>query len=156
VHDHAVPDTSWLAWRALEQHGYRPLETDGAVTAFVPGTGKGRPRPPFPEPSRAEALFCQNWYPPDGRGREMDETHSALWLYGGRAARLFLSSEQPVAVRIAVDGRQAATGTYGPTLTQVKVPLRGRGWHLVTFDADHLFDLGGASRGVRVVAYSVT
>jgi hypothetical protein len=154
VHDHAVPDTSWLAWRALEQHGYRPLETDGAVTAFVRGTG--RRSPPFPEPSRAEALFCQNWYPPDGNGRQMDETHSALWLYGDRSARLFLSSEQPVAVRVAVDGRPATTGTYGPALTQVKVPLHGRGWHLVTFDADHLFDLGGASRGVRVVAYSVT
>ena len=96
-------NTSWMAWRALAAHGWRPLATDGAITTFARGSSNAEP--PFPEPSHTDALFCTGWYLPDVRGRQMSSGHAALWVYGSGIVRLFLASPEPLPVRISVDGR---------------------------------------------------
>lgn len=148
----AVPDTAWLAWRGLVAHGWRPLATDGAVTAFARG-GAAAP-PPFSEPARSEALFCEGWYAPDARGRQMREGHAAFWVHGAGILRLFLASPRRLAVRISVDGRRHSQPTVF-RLGELRVGLAGRRWHLVAFDAERLPKVGGKPRGARVVAYAL-
>ncbi len=143
-------DASWFAWQSLVANGWRPLATDGPVTSF--GRGLSHASPPFPEPSRADALFCTGWYLPDGRGRQMKHGHAALWVYGAGIARLFVASPEPLPVRFSVDGRPASRLTV-EHLGEVRLDLHGARWHLVALDADRLPEIGGKPRGARIVAY---
>src|SRR5207248_183006 len=98
-----VPDTAWMAWRSLVAHGWKPLATDGSVTAFA--RGRSSAEPPFRAPSADDALFCEGWFPPDAAGRQMSSTHAALWAHGPGILRLFLASPQRLPVRLSLDGR---------------------------------------------------
>ena len=104
--DLARPTTgSGIPWRpftfeARFAHRWRPEVTDGVVTTFVRGSSTSAP--PFPEPSRGEALFCAGWYLPDSRGRQMRNGHAALWVYGEGILRLFLASPENKVTRGAV------------------------------------------------------
>jgi hypothetical protein len=147
-----LADTSWLAWRGLVAHGWRPLATDGPVTAF--GRGESDAPPPFAEPARDDALFCEGWYRPDSRGRQMSRGHAALWVYGEGIVRLYLASPEPLPVQLSLDGRPHSHLTVH-RLVEVRVGLPSGGWHLLALDAARLPEIGGKPRGARVVAYSL-
>jgi hypothetical protein len=147
-----LADTSWFAWRALVEHGWQPLATDGAVTGF--GRGTSHAAPPFAEPPRDDARFCEGWYRPDARGRQMRSTHAALWIHGQGIVRLFLASPEPLPVRLFLDGRYHSRLTVH-RLAEVRVGLPRDRWHLVALDAVRLPEIDGKPRGARIVAYSL-
>jgi hypothetical protein len=150
--DPFLSDTAWQAWRALVAHGWQPLATDGAVTAF--GRGHSDAAPPFAEPRRDDALFCEGWYLPDIRGRQMSRDHAALWVYGEGIVRLFLAAPEPLAVRLSLDGHPHSKLTVH-RLEEVRIGLPHAGWHLVAFDTRPLPKIGGKPRGARIVAYAL-
>jgi len=147
-----LADSAWLAWQELVAHGWRPVVTDGAVTAFV--RGHSTAAPPFRKPSRGDALFCQGWFPPDASGRQMSFGHAALWVYGKGIVRLFLASPEPLPLRISLDGRMDSRLTVH-RLEEVRVGLPSERWHLVSLDADRLPEIRGKPRGARIVAYAL-
>ncbi len=152
VDNPTISDTAWMAWNGLVGHGWRPLVTDGAITAFERGTSPARP--PFAEPPRGDALFCTGWYLPDTRGRQMSSSHAALWVYGAGILRLFLASPEPLPVRLSVDGR-AHSHLTAHRLVETRIGLSKEGWHLIALDAGRLPEIGGRPRGVRIVAYAL-
>jgi hypothetical protein len=152
LHRGLYDTTAWLAWQGLVEHGWRPLETNGAVTAF--GRGRSQQSPPFVEPPTGDLLFCPGWYPPDERGRQMSETHGSLWVYGEGFVRLFVSSPRRLRVRIGVDGRRHSEPIV-KTLVELRLGVRGPRWHLVTFDVGKLPVIGGRARGMRLIAYAL-
>jgi hypothetical protein len=147
-----LADTAWFAWQELVAHRWRPVATDGAVTAFVRGYSTAAP--PFPEPSRGDALFCQGWFPPDASGQQMSAGHAALWVYGKGIVRLFLASPEPLPLRVSLDGRMHSRLTVH-RLEEVRIGLPNERWHLVSFDADRLPEIRGKPRGARIVAYAL-
>ena len=155
VDNPVVANTAWLAWRGLVGHGWRPASTDGAVTAFL--RGRSTTPPPFPEPPRADAIFCGAWFPPDELGRQMSGSHSTLWVYGGGRLSLFLGSPEPLTVRISVDGRFKSAHPLRKLLPQnpTQVDLSGERWHLVALDTDRLPIVRGKPRGARIIGYSL-
>jgi hypothetical protein len=151
-----LADTAWLAWHGLVAHGWRPAATDGAVTTFVRGHYSST-SPPFSEPPRNDALFCQGWFPPDGLGHQMSASHAALWVYGAGILRLYLASPEPLPVRISVDGRLHSTrvveGLPPSDIPEGRIGLPGERWHLVALDTGRLPEIRGKPRGARIVAY---
>jgi hypothetical protein len=156
VDNTVLADRAWLAWRQLVAHGWRPVATDGAVTTFVRGSSTAVP--PFHEPARTDALFCQGWFPPDGHGRQMSASHAALWVYGKGDVRLFLQGPgappEPLPVRISLDGRLYSRVTVH-RLDYKDIVLREKRWHLISLDAGHLPEIRGKPRGARIVAYAL-
>jgi hypothetical protein len=147
-----LTDTSWLAWRGLVAHGWKPVVTDGPVTSFVRGASSAEP--PFPQPAHDDALFCSGWFPPDVSGRQMSASHAALWAYGPGIARLFLISPKPLPVRVSLDGRPH-TSLVVHRLTEARVGLPSAHWHLIALDTPRLVPIRGKPRGVRIVAYAL-
>jgi hypothetical protein len=147
-----LTDTSWLAWRGLVAHGWKPVVTDGPVTSFIRGASSAEP--PFPQPAHAVALFCSGWFPPDVSGRQMSASHAALWAYGRGIARLFLISPKSLPVRVSLDGRPH-TRLVVHRLTEVRVGLPAAHWHLIALDTPRLVPIRGKPRGVRIVAYAL-
>jgi hypothetical protein len=152
VENPLLADTAWMAWRALAAHGWQPLATDGAVTSFGPGSSDATP--PFAEPPHDDALFCEGWYRPDARGRQMSRGHAALWVHGEGIVRLFVASPEPLRVRLSLDGSVHSYLT-AHRLTEVRIGLPRDGWHLIAFDARLLPEIGGKPRGARIVAYAL-
>ena len=147
-----VADTAWLAWRGLIGHGWSPVRTDGAVTAFARGHSDAQP--PFPGPPRGDAIFCEGWFPPDQVGHQMSAGHSSIWVYGRGILRLFVQAPTPIPVGLSVDGRLRSR-LVAHRLHEVRIGLAADRWHLVALDADHLVMLRGKPRGARVVAYQL-
>jgi hypothetical protein len=147
-----LTDTSWLAWRGLVAHGWKPVVTDGPVTSFVRGASSAEP--PFPQPAHDNAFFCSGWFPPDVSGRQMSASHAALWAYGPGIARLFLISPKPLPVRVSLDGRPH-TRLVVHGLTEARVGLPSAHWHLIALDTPRLVPIRGKPRGVRIVAYAL-
>ena len=146
------PDTAWFSWRGLVEHGWRPLATDGPVTAFT--RGRGSTEPPFAEPGRGEALFCTGWHLPDVRGHQMSSSHAALWLHGAGIVRLFLASPRRLAIRLSLDGRPHSRLTVR-RLVEVRVGLGSDRWHLLALDSGRLPEIRGQPRGARILAYAL-
>ena len=109
-----------MAWRGLVAHGWKPSATDGSVTTFVRGASTAQP--PFREPRRTEALFCQGWFPPDAAGRQASSSHAALWAHGPGFARFFVIAPEPLPVTVSLDGRPH-TKLVVRKLTEVRVGL---------------------------------
>jgi hypothetical protein len=150
-----VPERTWFAWRALVQHGYRPWIRDGVVTILDRLHGaEPPPAAPVPEPRHDTAWFCEGWYDNDGNGRAMSSGHAALWVYGAGPLRLVMRSAVPMGVNFGVDGTQRFVRRIGP-LVEVRLALRGAGWHLVTFDVPPLPEVNGRKEGPRLVAYTL-
>ena len=147
-----LPDTAWLAWQALVEHGWKPVATDGAVTAFVRGSAGAAP--PFPAPRDGDAIFCEGWFPADQAGRQMSSTHAALWVRGPGIVRLFLFAPKRLPVRVSVDGRTRSRIDVG-RLQEVRIGLGGDRWHLIALDARSLPEIRGKPRGARIVAYAL-
>jgi hypothetical protein len=147
-----LPDTSWMAWRGLVAHGWKPAVTDGPVTAFV--RGRSTAAPPFREPSRKDALFCEGWFPPDAAGRQMSASHAGLWAHGPGFARLFLMAPEPLPVRVSLDGRPH-TRLVVRKITEVRIGLSSDRWYLIALDTPRLPIVRGKPRGARIVAYSL-
>jgi hypothetical protein len=146
-----VHDPPWFAWRALLEHGFRPIAKDGAITMFA---RRGGPAPsiPVPEPSHTDAIFCEGWTA-DADGHQMSQGHSPFWIYGYGRLRLFVKSAPSLLVQLSVDGvpienRQIAG------LSEIKLPLGRIGWHLISFDGP-LALVDGRRLGARLVAYSL-
>jgi hypothetical protein len=152
VDNTVVPDTAWMAWRALVRHGWKPVSTDEAVTAFVRGRAKAEP--PFAAPPRGDAIFCEGWFAPDQAGRQMSSMHAALWAHGPGIVRLFLFAPKRLPLRVSVDGRLHSRLDVGK-LEEVRIGLSGRSWHLIALDAAHLPEIRGKPRGARIVAYAL-
>jgi hypothetical protein len=150
-----VLEHPWFAYRELLAHGWQPQAKAGRVTLFT-RTGETGGAPPFAEPSRADAIFCEGWYPQDVYGRRMSQGHSPLWVYGGGRLRLFLRSRPPLDVRFSVDGRQVAERRIGPELVALPLPLGRAAWHLISLDAPRLALVRGQRGGARLVAYSLS
>jgi hypothetical protein len=147
-----LADTAWMAWQGLVAHGWKPVATDGSVTAFVRGASTAEP--PFPQPAHDDALFCSGWFPPDVSGRQMSSSHAALWAYGPGIARLFVIAPEPLRLRVSLDGRPH-TRLVVHSLTEVRVGLPSARWHLIALDTPRLVQVRGKPRGVRVVAYAL-
>jgi hypothetical protein len=152
VDNTVVPDTAWMAWRALVRHGWKPVSTGGAVTAFV--RGRTTREPPFAAPPRGDAIFCEGWFPPDQAGRQMSSTHAALWAHGPGIVRLFLFAPKRLPLRVSVDGRLHSRLAVGK-LEEVRIGLSGPSWHLIALDAARLPEIRGKPRGARIVAYAL-
>ncbi len=147
-----LPDTAWMAWRGLVAHGWKPVVTDGAVTAFV--RGRSQAAPPFAPPQDRDALFCEGWFPPDQIGRQMSSTHAALWAQGPGIVRLFLFAPKRLPIRVSLDGRTHSRLVVGK-LEEVRIGLSSGGWHLIALDARRLPEIRGKPRGARIVAYAL-
>jgi hypothetical protein len=143
----AVPDRSWFAWRGLVRAGYRPLATGGSVTTFA--AGRSAAPPPVPEPDRSRPVFCQGWYA-HGAAGPMSETHAPFWIYGSGRLRMRVFSYEPLRARIAVDRTQVLHRVVRAPVNVV-ARLRGRGWHLVTFDVPRLYRTPGRPIGLELV-----
>jgi hypothetical protein len=152
----AVPGRSWFAWRGLVQHGYRRWAQDGAITMLDRLHGHGpAPKAPVEEPRRDTAQLCAGWYGNDGNGRAMSAGHAPLWAYSNGPASsisLVMRSYAPVPVTFSVDGRRLLTRRIS-ALTEVRVPLGARGWHLVALDTPVLPMVDGRREGARLIAY---
>jgi hypothetical protein len=145
-------NTAWMAWRGLVAHGWRPAATDGPVTTFVHGASTAKP--PFPEPGRGEAVFCEGWFPPDAAGRQASSSHAALWAHGPGFARFFVMAPEPLPVTVSLDGRPH-TRLVVRKLTEVRVGLTSARWYLIALDSPRLPIVRGKPRGARIVAYSL-
>ncbi len=155
VLDPAVPGRTWFAWQGLVQHGYRPWARDGAITILDRLHGHGPPPPaPVHEPPHDTAQFCAGWYSNDGNGRAMSAGHAALWVYGSGAVRLVMRSYSPVSVTFSVGGHRRFVRRIS-ALQEVRVPLGGAGWHLVSLDTPTLPEVDGRKEGARLIAYSL-
>ena len=152
VDNPVVAETPWMAWQGLVAHGWRPLATDGAVTAFERGPSTASP--PFAEPRHDDALFCGGWYLPDARGRQMSRSHAAVWVYGEGIVRLFLASPEPLRVRLSVDGRFRSQLRVR-RLVETRIGLSRKAWHLVALDTGPLPEIGSKPRGARIVGYAL-
>jgi hypothetical protein len=150
-----VPNAAWFAWRGLVDHGWRPVATDGAVTAFARGAPGDTAQPPFAPPAPRNAVFCGGWYLADPVGRQMAASHAALWLHGPGTVRLFVRSPSSLPVRVSIDGRRAARLRVRH-LRELRLELPA-GWRLVTFDTGRLPLIGKnhRPRGLRIVAYAL-
>ncbi len=149
-----VPTRTWFAWRALVQHGYRPWARDGAVTILDRRHGGPAPPPPVKEPDRSVAQLCRGWYVNDGNGRAMSAGHTGLWAYG-TSVQLIMRSLAPLDVTFSVDGRRVRTRPLDEHVVSILLPLRTRGWHLVTLDTPVLKQVDGRPEGARLLAYAV-
>ena len=146
----ATDDTAWFAWRGLVRHGWKRLSRDGAVTVL---RRRGWvPPSPAREPPRAQPLFCDGWYPNDGQGRQTSLEHASLRVYDSGDFRLFVSADRPLVVHLGVDGRPALKRRIR-ALTEVRLPVGGRGWHLITIDST-LIRVNGRRGGARLVGYA--
>jgi hypothetical protein len=152
THNPFVSNTAWMAWRGLVANGWKPTATDGPVTTFVRGASAAKP--PFPEPRRSEALFCQGWFPPDAAGRQASSNHAALWAHGPGFARFFVMAPEPLPVTVSLDGRPH-TRLVVRKLTEVRVGLSSARWYLIALDSPRLPIVRGKPRGARIVAYSL-
>jgi hypothetical protein len=117
------PHTSWFARRMLLRHGFVPDAEGGPVTLFRRGAG-GAAGQPRGEPPR-RPTFCTTWRREDDGSWTMTDTHAAIWIYGSVRAQLLVMPA--AATRIA--GREVRERAIAD------IPLRGRGWHLLKFDA---------------------
>jgi hypothetical protein len=107
----------------LLRHGFVPDAEGGPVTLFRRGAG-GAAGQPRGEPPR-RPTFCTTWRREDDGSWTMTDTHAAIWIYGSVRAQLLVMPA--AATRIA--GREVRERAIAD------IPLRGRGWHLLKFDA---------------------
>ena len=150
-----VLEHPWFAFDQLLKHGWQPVEHDYKVWLFA-HTGVTSGRPPFPEPSHDDAVFCEGWYPQDGYGRRMSQGHSPFWVYGRGRLTLFVRSRPGLDVTFGVDGQKVVERKVGPRLEELPLPLGVEGWHLITLDTPHLPLVRGERAGARVVAYTLS
>jgi len=122
------------------------------VTTFIRGSSSAKP--PFPEPDRGEAVFCEGWFPPDAAGRQASSSHAALWAHGPGFARFFVMAPEPLPVTVSLDGRPH-TRLVVRKLTEVRIGLTSARWYLISLDSPRLPVVRGKPRGARIVAYSL-
>lgn len=133
----AEPNGEWFAWRALLEHGFRPLAQDGKVTTFGLDGGAARVQAP-PEPPHGAVIRCGGWnrdvvaFPP-----------GELWAYGG--ATLTLRLDAGATALVTLDGGAARPVTGRATL---RLRLAPGGWHRVRIDqrGHGLIRLRGSTR----------
>jgi hypothetical protein len=85
----------------------------------------------------------------------MSAGHAPLWAYSNGPASsisLVMRSYAPVPVTFSVDGRRLLTRRIS-ALTEVRLPLGARGWHLVALDTPVLPVVDGRREGARLIAY---
>jgi hypothetical protein len=121
---------AWFGWQGLEEHGFGPAITDGAITFLDRSSPPGEA--PVPEPSRLRPVFCEGW-----RGRTMDERQAPLWIYGSGTLSLRIGAPGPTRAGLWVDGErlQDAVVTSEATL---ETPLPGERWHSVVLEVPEL------------------
>jgi hypothetical protein len=144
VHNSAVPNVSYFAWRGLLEHGWSLRAVTGSVWIF--GRGGHAAFPTLRAPSPREPVFCQGWYGDTGSGRFMSERHAPFWFYGAGLLRVRFAPSS-LARRFTVDGRPQ----FGPTLA-----LGRRGWHVLAVDVPRLVPIGGKKVGLRLVGLSTS
>jgi hypothetical protein len=131
VYQQAGDRSAWFAWRALEDHGWKPVTQGGAVTLF--DRGSSSTPPPFPEPARTEPVFCQGW-----RDGTTTELQAPFWLYGTGPFTFTFKSDEPIRVELS---SAAWPATYVVDVdSQETTPSPGftfdeGGWHAVVLDA---------------------
>lgn len=142
-----VPDASWFAWGSLVRHGWRPFAHGGRVAALRHGPGSTAN--PLHEPLRSLPFFCEGWFAQSDNGIWMIERHSSLWLYGSGRVRLELQAIRPLATTIRVDYRRMFSATVrAPTSATIR--LRGRRWHLVSFNVSRLVHTTNDKVGLKL------
>ncbi len=154
----AVPGRAWFAWRGLVQHGYRRWAQDGAVTMLDRLHGHGpAPKAPVREPEHDTAQLCAGWYGNDGNGRAMSAGHAALWAYSNGPASslsLVMRSYAGIPVTFSIDGHRLFARRIS-ALTEARIPLGAKGWHLVALDTPTLPEVNGRHEGARLIAYAL-
>jgi len=129
VYEQAGDRSGWFAWHGLEETGWAPTAQGGAITLFKRGASSAPP--PFPEPSRAEPVFCQGW-----RDGTMNELQAPLWFYGAGTHEMHVNADIPTRVELSVEGhlfdRQLVSGSV-----QLNLQLEGSTphWQAVVVEA---------------------
>jgi hypothetical protein len=128
LYQQADDSSAWFAWRGLEDNGWAPAATGGAVTLFDRGGSSAPPLPP--EPSRSRPVFCQGW-----REGTMMELQAPIWIYGpGDYADVHVTADVPTLVTITADGRLQDRRLVSGS-TSLHLRLEGLTWHPVVFEA---------------------
>jgi hypothetical protein len=144
-----IPDASWFAWRSLVRHGWRPFAHGGRIAALR--RGPGSTANPLHEPLRSLPFFCQGWFVQSDNGIWMIQTHASLWLYGARRVELRFKSIVPLRARIRLDGESVFHALVHTPATAT-LRLRGKRWHLVTFDVPRLVSTTKDKVGVKLLS----
>jgi hypothetical protein len=118
---------AWFAWNGLQDAGWQPAATGGAVTFFGPGaSGEG---PPMPEPPRDRAILCTGW-----RGRTALTRQATIWVYASESLDVDLGVPEPMSVSLWVDGRLADRRTVVRS-GFLRANVGDPGWHALLIDA---------------------
>jgi hypothetical protein len=120
---------AWFAWRGLQQAGFRPVTTGGAVTLFK--RGRGTRLAPVNEPPRFHPVFCTGW-----RGRTMLGREATIWLYGEGGLELHISAPRFVRVRLLADGGLVDQRRFTGNVV-IRTTLAGMGWHPLLIVSEH-------------------
>jgi hypothetical protein len=111
----------WFAWRGLQETGFGPVATGGAVTLFAPGASATPP--PVAEPPRFRPVLCTGW-----RGRTMLGREATIWLYGEGGLQLHLAAPKFVLVRLLADGGLVDQRRFAGNVV-IGTTLAGMRWH---------------------------
>jgi hypothetical protein len=112
---------AWFAWRGLQQNGFGPAATGGAVTLFAPGETVRLA--PVTEPPRYRPVLCTGW-----RGRTMLGREATIWLYGEGGVQLHLAAPKALRVRLLADGGLVDQRRFGGNVV-IGTTLVGMRWH---------------------------
>src|SRR5205085_6047987 len=102
-------------------------------------------------PLRGVPFFCQGWFVQSDNGVWMDERHASLWLYGAGLVELRVQSILPRRGRVSVDGATVLDRVVRAP-TRVTYTLRGRRWHLLTFDVSRLVSTTSDKIGLKLLS----
>jgi hypothetical protein len=119
---------AWFGWRGLQQAGFGPAVTGGAVTLFGPGSGTGQA--PVSEPPRYRPVFCTGW-----RGRTMLGREATIWLYGEGGLQLHLAAPKLLRVRLLADGAVVDQRRFAGNVV-IGTTLVGMRWHPLLISAE--------------------
>jgi hypothetical protein len=128
VYRQSKDDSAWFAWRGLQEAGWKPIASGGAVTLFAPGRSSAAPT--VPKPQHGGLVYCGGW-----RERTMIEREAPLWLFGAGRVELRVKSEAPLHLQVFSEGRLVFDRQVAGSATVSAQFEDDAGWHALVFSA---------------------